>query len=150
MDGLVGLLISYGDWGMFIAALLAGSILPFSSEAVMTGLMLVGVPPIKLFIYGTLGNAIGSMLNYYVGRLGKMEWIEKYLHIKKAELDKAHRFMAGRGAWMGFFAFLPVLGEGITVVLGLMKANVTITTVSVTIGKALRYALLIYGTSFFM
>ena len=46
--------------------------------------------------------------------MGKMEWIEKYLHVKKKSLDKAERFMAGRGAWMGFFAFLPLLGSAIT------------------------------------
>ena len=39
--------------------------------------------------------------------MGKMEWIEKYLHVKKESLDKAQNFMADRGAWMGFFAFLP-------------------------------------------
>ena len=77
--------------------------------------------------------------------MGRLEWIEKYLHVKKADLDKAERFMAGRGAWMGFFAFLPVLGSAITIVLGLMRANIVIALVSITIGKLLRYLLLIYG-----
>ena len=77
--------------------------------------------------------------------LGKMEWIEKYLKIKKESMDKAERFMAGRGAWMGFFAFLPIIGSAITVTLGFMRANMLITFVSIAIGKFLRYWLLIYG-----
>lgn len=56
--------------------------------------------------------------------------------------------MGGRGAWMGFFAFLPLLGSAITILLGLMKANFVISLVSITIGKLLRYLLLAYGASF--
>lgn len=101
-----------------------------------------------LVIYGSIGNVLGSMFNYGVGRMGKMEWIEKYLHVKKESLDKAERFMAGRGAWMGFFAFLPLLGSAITIVLGLTRANIPISILSITIGKVLRYVLLVYGLSF--
>ena len=65
-------------------------------------------------------------------------------------MDRATRFMAGRGAWMGFFAFLPVLGSAITIVLGLMRANIPISLTSIAIGKFLRYVLLIYGASLFL
>ena len=83
MDSLLDFLINYGYWGMLIAAFIAGSFLPFSSEAVMVGLVAAGLEPVPLAIYGTIGNWLGSMFNYGVGRLGKMEWIEKYLHVKK-------------------------------------------------------------------
>lgn len=147
MDIIVDFLINYGYLGMLLSACLAGSVLPFSSEAVMVGLLAAGLDPWGLIIYGTAGNVMGGMFNYGIGRLGKMEWIEKYLHVKKEDLDKAERFMAGHGAWMGFFAFLPILGSAITIALGLMRANIPITLVSMTIGKLLRYTLLIYGAS---
>ncbi len=143
-------LLSYGYMGMLVAAFLAASILPFSSEAVMVGLQAAGLDPIFLIVYGTIGNVLGSMFNYTIGRLGKMEWIEKYLHVKKEDLDKAHRFMAGRGAWMGLLSVIPVVGDVITVALGLMRANVIIVVISVTISKLLRYVLLVYGASFFI
>lgn len=145
MDALNDILIQYGYWGMLISAFTAGSFFPFSSEAVMFGLMAAGLNPLTLAIYGTIGNVAGSLLNYGIGRLGKMEWIERYLHVNKQKLDKAERFMAGRGAWMGFFAFVPVIGSAITIVLGLMRANLFITTISITLGKIVRYALLILG-----
>ena len=143
-------LLSYGYMGMLVAAFLAASILPFSSEAVMVGLQAAGLDPIFLIVYGTIGNVLGSMFNYTIGRLGKMEWIEKYLHVKKEDLDKAHRFMSGRGAWMGLLSVIPVVGDVITVALGLMRANVVIVVISVTISKLLRYVLLVYGASFFI
>lgn len=131
---------------MLVAAFLAGSFFPFSSEAVMLGLLAAGLKTEPLIIYGTIGNVLGSMFNYGVGRLGKLEWIERYLHVKKKDLDRAQRFMAGRGAWMGFFAFLPIIGSAITICLGLMRANIFISIISITIGKLLRYIILMYST----
>ena len=150
MDAIVDFLIQYGYFGMFLAAFLAASIVPFSSEAVMVGLQVAGLDPVMLLVWGTVGNVGGSMFNYWIGTLGRMDWIERYLHVKPKDLDRARRFMAGRGAWTGFFAFLPVIGEGITIVLGLMRANITLTVVSVTAGKLARYALLALGVEIFV
>lgn len=144
MDAFILFLESYGYWGMFVAAFLAGSVFPFSSEAVMLSL-LTTLDAWPLVIYGTIGNVLGSVFNYYVGRLGKMEWIEKYLHIKKKNMERAEQFMAGHGAWMGFFAFLPIIGSAITVTLGFMRANPAISLISITAGKFLRYWLLVFG-----
>lgn len=130
---------------MLVAAFLAGSFFPFSSEAVMLGLFAAGLKAEPLIIYGTIGNVLGSLFNYSVGRMGRMEWIERYLHVKQASLDKAKWFMAGHGAWIGFFAFLPIIGSAITICLGLMRANIAISTVSITIGKLLRYVILMAG-----
>jgi len=149
MEWIIDFLIGYGYLGMLLAAFLAGSFFPFSSEAVMIALMATGLDPWQLMVYGTIGNVLGSCVNYGVGRLGKLEWIEKYLHIKKKDMDKAERFMAGRGAWMGFFAFLPVLGSAITILLGLMRANVIISFISITLGKLFRYIVLIYSVGLF-
>ena len=147
MDIIIDFLTGYGYWGMLLAAFLAGSFFPFSSEAVMVGLATAGLEPWPLAVYATIGNVLGGLFNYGVGRLGKPEWIERYLHVKPESLAKAERFMAGRGAWMGFFAFLPILGSAITIVLGLMRANLVISFISISLGKFLRYVLLIYGVS---
>ncbi|MBS5526568.1 MAG: DedA family protein [Prevotella sp.] len=147
MDIIISFLTEYGYIGMLASAFLAGSFLPFSSEAVMLGLLATGLDPWGLILYGTAGNVLGGLFNYGVGRMGRLDWIEKYLHVKKKDLDKAQRFMAGHGAWMGFFAFLPVLGSAITILLGLMRANIVISTTSMAIGKFLRYVLLVYGAS---
>ena len=133
MDVLTHLLLDYGYWGMLVAAFLAGSFFPFSSEAIMLALL-----------------AAGSMFNYGVGRMGRIDWIERYLHVKKRDLDKAQRFLNGHGAWMAFFAFLPILGSAITIVLGLMRANIPITFTSITLGKALRYILIAYSVGWIL
>lgn len=150
MDAITHFLIDYGYWGIFLSAFLAGSVLPFSSEAVMLGLLAAGVDPVPLLIYGSIGNVMGGMVNYGLGRLGKLEWLKKYFHLKQSSIDRAYRFMGGHGAWMGFFAFLPILGSAITVVLGLTRANLPLSVFSITLGKVMRYSLLIWGANLFM
>ena len=145
MDAITDILIGYGYWGMLIAAFLAGSVFPFSSEAIMLALLAAGLDPVQLIVYGSIGNVAGSMFNYSVGRMGKTEWVTRYLHISEKNMDRARRFMGNRGALMGFFAFLPVLGSAITVLLGLMRANMLLSILSITVGKVLRYVLLVYG-----
>lgn len=145
MDTALNFLIEYGYWGLLIASFLSASILPFSSEAVMVGLLAAGLDPVLLIVYGTIGNTGGSLFNYGLGRLGRLDWIERFLHVEREKLDKTQRWMQGRGAWMGFFAFVPVVGDVLTIAMGLMKTNFLLTTLSIFVGKLLRYVLLVYG-----
>ena len=150
MQFIIDILTSWGYLGMGLAAFLAGSFFPFSSEVVMVGLQTAGLDPWRLVIYGTVGNVAGGMFNYGVGRLGKLEWIERYLHVRREKLVQARRFMRGHGALMGFFSFIPILGSAITIVLGLNRANLPLSLFSITLGKFLRYVLLIYGVGMAM
>lgn len=143
MEFLIQALESYGYWGMTIAAFLAGSIFPFSSEAIMVSLQLAGLEPWPLFLCATAGNVAGSMFNYWIGTFGRMEWIEKYLHISREKVEKTRLWIDGRGAWIGSLCFLPILGSVLSVTLGYMRANPYTTLLSISIGKAVRYAILI-------
>lgn len=150
MDAFFQLLSEWGYGGMFIAAFLAGSVLPFNSETLMAALFLAKLNPWGLIFWGTLGNVLGSVFNYYIGCLGKMEWIERWLKVKPEKLQKAQRWVAKYGAWMGLLAWIPLLGSAITVALGLMRSNAPLTFTAITIGKLVRYILVIYGTSLFV
>ena len=129
---------------MFIASFIAGSVFPFSSEAVMTGLQLAGVSLVPLFLSATTGNVLGSMFNYWIGSLGDPEKIQKYTKVKPEKLEQVNRFMRKYGAWLGFFTFIPILGSVISVSLGFLRANVWLSLLSITLGKSLRYAFLIW------
>ncbi len=83
IDSTIQLLIEWGLPGLFISALLAGSIVPFSSELVLVALVKLGLPPTACLISAALGNTVGGMTCYYMGRLGKISWIEKYFKVKK-------------------------------------------------------------------
>lgn len=143
IDSTIQLLIDWGLPGLFISALLAGSIVPFSSELVMVALVKLGLNPVACILAAALGNTVGGMTCYYMGRLGKISWIEKYFKVKKEKIDKMMDFLQGKGALMAFFAFLPFVGEVIAIALGFMRSNVWITTASMFLGKLIRYILLL-------
>ena len=82
VDTLVQLLIDWGYVGLFISALLAGSIIPFSSEIVMVALVKVGLSPALCVLSATLGNTLGGMTCYYMGRLGPVSYTHLTLPTK--------------------------------------------------------------------
>ena len=143
MDNFIPFLIDWGYGGMFISAFLAGTILPFSSEVVLLACVALGLDPLLSTLSTTLGNVLGGLTCYWIGRLGKMEWIEKYFRVSRKQLDKAARFIHGKGSWMALFSFLPVIGDALLIALGLMKANVWIVSAAMSIGKLIRYAVIV-------
>ena len=147
LDSLIDFFVQWGYFGVFLGSFVAGSVVPFSSEALVVACVgpLHMDPVICLFV-ALAGNVSGGMTCYYIGHLGKIEWIEKYARVSKEKLDRALRFMHNRGAWMGFFAFVPMLGTAISVALGYVRSNVWIVLLTMTIGKLLRYAAIIWGS----
>ena len=149
MTAFLALLESWGYWGMLVAAFIAGSVFPFSSEAVLTALQLAGLEPVRLFVFATVGNTAGSMFNYAIGSLGRMEWIERYLHVPAAKVERTSRWMQRYGAWIGLLCFLPIIGSVIAVTLGFTRANPWLSLLTIAIGKAARYAIVIFAVSLF-
>ena len=139
-------LIEWSYFGLFIATFLAGSILPFSSEIVLSGLLAIGANSTGCLLAATAGNFLGGMTCYYLGHLGKIEWIEKYLGVSDEKMQKGIKFLHGKGAYMAFFTFIPIVGDLLAVSLGYMRANIWITSVSMLLGKFVRYILWIYVT----
>lgn len=143
MDAFINFLIEWGYVGMFLSALLAGSAVPFSSEAVLVGLVHpnTGLNPTLVIIAASIGNLFGSLTCYWLGHLGKMEWLEKYFHMKREKIERMQAYLNGRSAFMAFFAFLPLIGTLIAVALGFLRSNIYIVSVSMFVGKLLRYIL---------
>lgn len=133
------ILIEYGYIGVFIAAFLAATILPFSSEVVLSGVLLTGASYPLCITAATLGNWLGGMTCYWLGLLGKREWITKYLKLKDEKLDRVTRWLQKKGTWMAFFVFLPGIGDFFAVALGLLRANVWAVAGFMLAGKLFRY-----------
>ena len=133
------ILISYGYIGVFIASFLAATVLPFSSEIVLTGVLLGGGSYVPCMVAATLGNTLGGMTCYALGRLGKEEWIKKYLRLDITRLQRVQHWIEGRGSWTAFFVFIPGVGDFIAVALGFLRARIGPVIFWMLIGKALRY-----------
>lgn len=143
MEQLSEILISYGPWGMFLSAFLAGSILPFSSETIMVALLALGGSPWLLLLTASAGNTLGGVSCYCVGRIASPEWLQRTFRIKDKHMQRARALVSRWGAWMGFLCWVPVLGDAILVTLGIMRSHPLATNVTMLVGRTLRYAVVL-------
>ncbi|MCB0476532.1 MAG: DedA family protein [Crocinitomicaceae bacterium] len=136
--------IELGYLGLFFGTFLAATILPFSSEFILTGLLIAGYDPWICFLVATSGNTLGSTVTYGMGRMIEYEKALRKLKIKEKNIKKSHHFFQKYGIWIALFAWVPILGDAGTFLLGSNKTNFFKTMLLVLVGKALRFAIVIY------
>jgi membrane protein YqaA with SNARE-associated domain len=129
-------LFDYNLWGLFLASFLAATVVPFSSEALLTFLIVNGTDAYTAVLVATAGNWLGGMSSYAIGYLGKWEWIEKYLRIKRETIEKWHNRLYKRGAIFAFLCWVPGVGDIFAVGLGLLRANIPITAIAMLADRA--------------
>jgi membrane protein YqaA with SNARE-associated domain len=118
MEGL----FDYSLWGLFLASVLAATVVPFSSEALLSYLIINGTDAYTAVLVASAGNWLGGMSSFAIGYLGKWEWIEKYLRIKRETIEKWHTRLYKRGAVFAFFCWVPAVGDIFAVGLGIFHA----------------------------
>ena len=132
------MLQDFGLFGLFLGCLLSATVIPFSSEALVAGALLLDYSPWTVVLVATLGNTIGGMTCYLLGWLCKWSWIEKWLKIKEESLAKAQAKVGKYGSLAALLTWLPVVGDVIAVALGIMRTRVIPTSLFMFIGKGLR------------
>lgn len=136
--------IELGLIGLFIATFLAATIVPFSSEAVLAGVLMAGFDPVSCLIVATLGNTLGGMSSFGLGYLGDWRWIKRYLRVDEKSVVKWKQLVDRFGAYTALLCWLPFVGDVIAIALGLFKANIMRVLLWITIGKMARYAVVIW------
>lgn len=132
-------LLNLGYVGLFIGSLLAATILPFSSDVLVVGMLVAKADIVTTVVVATLGNWLGGVVSYYMGYLGKWEWIEKYLKVKRTTLEKQKSRIDKYGSTLAFFSWLPFVGDLFAIALGFYRANPFRSILFMLIGKAARF-----------
>ena len=133
-----------GYTGLFIAAFLSATILPLGSVVVLAPLLLSGLSPITLVIVATIGNVLGSMTNYALGYWASLGIIKKWLRMSEEEFVRAEQHFQKYGLFSLLFTWLPIIGDPLTVLAGVLRIHLLWFIVLVTIGKAGRYIIASY------
>ena len=142
---MLDFLANYGVYGLFLAAFLASTLLPLSSEVVLAACLLAGLNPLECLVAATLGNFLGGLSTYLLGLLGKLAWAERYLRVPHAKVLRAQTHVQRYGPLWAFFSFVPIVGDVIPLALGVMRAPALLTLTAMLVGKLLRYVLVIYA-----
>jgi membrane protein YqaA with SNARE-associated domain len=136
--------LEFGYPGQFISSFLAATILPLSSEIVLVLLLANNYDPTVTIAVATLGNVLGSVVNYAMGFWGSQMVLQRILRISRQEMASARKRFSRYGVFSLFFAWVPIVGDPLTVVAGILKINWLIFLSLVTAGKLLRYLVIGY------
>ena len=128
------------------SAFLAATILPFYSELLLIPLLLEGKDPLGLWLAATIGNTLGAVVNWWIGRFLVHFEDRKWFPFKPHKLHRAQRWFQRFGVWSLLFAWLPVVGDPLTFIAGVMRTRFTLFLVLVFLGKGARYAVIIWLT----
>jgi len=131
-------LTAYG--GLFLAALLAATLFPAQSELGLATLIISGDYSIGLLIVvATIGNVLGSVVNWVLGRGIDRFSDRKWFPIKPAQMDKAKARYHRYGRWSLLMSWAPIIGDPLTLVAGVLREPLGSFLVLVTVAKGVRY-----------
>lgn len=138
-------LFDYGLAGLFVAAFLAATILPFSSELLLIMLVHETGEWLLPLTAASVGNILGSLLNYFVGFYGESFVFYKIFRMKSQTVTTARLRFQKYGVYSLLFAWVPIVGDPLTIAAGAFRVQVWLFTLLVGVGKTARYAFLVFA-----
>ncbi len=131
---------------LFVVSFLAATLLPLGSEALLLYNISQQYSLLFLWLFATTGNTLGSMFNYWLGLKGESYLEEKgYLSIQR--LQKARAFFAKYGGWTLLLSWVPIIGDPLTFIAGVLRYNFKFFIFIIFVAKGLRYATIIFFAS---
>ena len=130
---------------LFAISFLAATILPFSSELTLAGLIVTSnYDNLLLLIVASFGNVLGSVVNWVLGYYSRNLTIKKWFPFKEAQIERSSKWFRKFGKWSLLFAWVPVLGDPLTLVAGILRVKFIDFIILVAIGKVSRYLIIFY------
>ena len=127
---------------MFASAFLAATVVPFASEVALTGALAAGGTIHWLVLVATLGNTLGATVNWVLGRFIERLRDRPWFPADSKQLERAQAWFRRYGVWSLLLAWLPIIGEPLTVIAGAMRVHIAPFLILVAAGKGLRYVIL--------
>ncbi|HKJ83357.1 MAG TPA: YqaA family protein [Mariprofundaceae bacterium] len=135
------------DWTLFFSALISSTLFPGGSEVLLLYRLHEGSHPLPLVLIATVGNVLGSLITYAMGRLGNEAVHRRWLRIGERDVARAEHGFERYGQPALLFAWLPVVGDPLCLVAGLLRSPLTWFLILVTLGKLGRYAFLAWAVA---
>ena len=130
---------------LFIISFLAATILPFSSELTLAGLVATSsFDNLLLLAVASLGNILGSVVNWILGFYSRNLSTKRWFPFKDKKIEKSSKWFNKFGRWSLLFAWVPIIGDPLTLVAGLLRVKFVEFLILVTIGKVSRYLIIFY------
>ena len=143
------MLILFSYFQLLIISFLAATILPFSSEVVLTTMYLSNsFKTYLLLIFASIGNILGSITNWYLGKKITIFQHRKWFPVSPVQLSRSQKYFQKYGLWSLLLAWVPIIGDPLTLLAGVLKVRFGIFFLLVSISKISRYVFILYLASF--
>ena len=143
------MLILFSYFQLFLISFLAATILPFSSEVVLTTMYLSNsFETYFLLIFASIGNIMGSITNWYLGKKISLFQNRKWFPVSPDQLERSRKYFQKYGLWSLLLAWVPIIGDPLTLLAGVLKVRFSIFFLLVSISKISRYVFILYLASF--
>jgi membrane protein YqaA with SNARE-associated domain len=143
------LIILFSYFQLSLISFLAATILPFSSEVVLTTMYLSNsFEPYFLLIFASIGNIMGSITNWYLGKKITLFQNRKWFPVSPDQLERSRKYFQKYGLWSLLLAWVPIIGDPLTLLAGVLKVRFSIFFLLVSISKISRYVFILYLASF--
>ncbi|MDA7796035.1 DedA family protein [Candidatus Pelagibacter sp.] len=130
---------------LFVISFLAATILPFSSELTFAGLIATSnYDNLLLLVVASLGNVLGSVVNWALGFYSRNLTTKKWFPFKDKQIENSSKWFSKFGKWSLLFAWVPIIGDPLTLVSGLLRVRFLDFIILVAIGKVSRYLIVFY------
>ena len=130
---------------LFFISFLAATILPFSSELTLAGLISTSnYDNLLLLVVASFGNVLGSVFNWSLGFYSRNLTIKKWFPFKETQIERSSKWFSKFGKWSLLFAWVPIVGDPLTFVAGLLRVRFSDFIILVSIGKISRYLIIFY------
>jgi membrane protein YqaA with SNARE-associated domain len=130
---------------LFSISFLAATVLPFSSELTLAGLISTSnYDNLLLLVVASFGNVLGSVFNWSLGFYSRNLSTKKWFPFKETQIERSSKWFSKFGKWSLLFAWLPIVGDPLTFVAGLLRVRFLDFIILVAIGKVSRYLIVFY------
>ena len=130
---------------LFFISFLAATILPFSSELTLAGLISTSnYDNLLLLVVASFGNVLGSVFNWSLGFYSRNLSTKKWFPFKETQIERSSKWFSKFGKWSLLFAWVPIVGDPLTFVAGLLRVRFLDFIILVAIGKVSRYLIIFY------
>ncbi len=135
--------LSLGYVGLFLVSFLAATVLPLTSEVMFVAMPALGYDIWIVFLVANAGSILGSVTNYFLGLKGGGFVLSRYVTVDPRKLARATDLYQRWGPVIVFFAWLPVIGDPLTIVAGVFRLQFRTFAFWMSLGKVFRYLLLV-------
>jgi membrane protein YqaA with SNARE-associated domain len=129
---------------LFSSSFLAATILPFYSEVLLFAMLRDGGDPWTLVVVATLGNTLGAVVNWVLGIYILRFQDKRWFYFSRKQITKAQAWFQRYGVWTLLLAWLPIGGDPLTLIAGIMRVKIVPFLLLVGLGKGLRYVFVVW------